>query len=83
MENKVKFQKVSFQERSELHRCPECGRPLKVNSVNKKHKYCYVCYNILNGKPLMYKYNRLTETYKVIDFVDMQRSNIKKYKGVV
>lgn len=31
-------------------KCPDCGRPLKQNKVDRTHKYCYVCFKLKNGQ---------------------------------
>lgn len=46
--------KADYKELSD-QRCPDCGRPLKQNKVDRKHKYCYVCFKLRNGKRFYFK----------------------------
>lgn len=63
-------------------KCPDCGRPLKQNKVNKGHRFCFVCFKIRSGKRYQYVYEVisgvLTIPKKLIDTIDrieLQRQN--------
>lgn len=62
MKNKHDYKILSTQ------RCKECRCPLKQNSVDKKHEYCYTCFQIRKGKGNA-------------ELCRKQRENIIKYKN--
>lgn len=54
-ENKSKFKKVDYSEKSD-RKCPYCGEFLKKNAVLRGYTMCFICKKIKDGKTVTYKY---------------------------
>jgi hypothetical protein len=67
-------------------KCIVCGMPLKQNVVtrNPHAVHCYVCFKVQKGI-LKVQRNRVKNgelvLIKEVDFLELQRENIRKYKN--
>lgn len=50
-------------------KCLDCGRPLKQNKVDRKHRFCYHCFKIRNNQRYFY------EKGEQVDRLDIQKLN--------
>ena len=83
MESLKKPKKLDFKVMSD-QKCTKCGITLKQNLVNSSEKVdkCYTCWMLSRGKTTLRirkKKNSEHEQVKVIDLVEKQKLNKKKY----